>query len=165
MWLGRWFSFSLFWLNIWRCTHPQISWMVFPKAMARSWSCTGAMLPWTATRRSTRGWSRWTCRGFLVVPLFRFINRNNQHGVFQIMHWKFEAQGQRYHFWVSFKDPSYCDNPLGGSGAVEVEGLKIFLKHPNFGGWKWGLISWHQKNDQFRVQLDERFGMILTWPG
>ena len=122
--------FPFFWLNIWDdvSIHRFLEWFSIPKAMARSWSCIGAMLPWTATRRSTRGWRRWPCRGS-VVPLFRFINRNNQHWDFQIMHWILKRRVNGTIF-VSFKDPSYCDDPLGGKNVWNLKGLRCFLSIP-----------------------------------
>ena len=148
MWLGRWFSFFLFVIKyIGRCTHPR-----------RPWPGAGHVLEPCCSEQpqgGARGWTR-CCRGS-VVPLSNTgISKSctefcPNHAL------NFEA-----HAMVPlavFQGPSYCD-PLGGSGAWNLKGLRCFFEPSQL----WWYMSWHQ-NDQFRVQLGERFGMILSWPG
>lgn len=54
--------------------------------------------------------------------------------------------------WVSFKDPSYCDDPLGGSGTWNLKGLKDVFEASQLWWLEMGNHFLTPKKDQFRVQ-------------
>ena len=112
----------------------------------RPWPGAGLVLE-PCCREQPQGGAPWFSGPVVVC----FINRNHQRWDFQIMHWILKRKRNGTIF-VSFKDPSHCDDPLGGSGAAEFEGLKMFFEASQLWCLEMGNHFLTPKKDQFRVQ-------------